>query len=145
MLALANKLLESGTASDTRGPYTILDPAQRFEIGKKAAEIGTTVAIRYYANRYRNLLPLKETTVQRWKDLYRDKVKDQAKEAARRSHSPDSDNEESNSVVQELVPKKRGRPLLIGEDLDHQVREYINVSSLQCLPVLCQEIFFPFS
>ena len=53
--ACVSKLLESGTASDTHGSYTILDPAQRFEIGRKAAEIGTTDAIRYYANRYQSL------------------------------------------------------------------------------------------
>ena len=34
--------------------------------------------------------------------------------------SPDSPN-----IVREFVPKKRGQPLLIGEELDEQVREYI--------------------
>ena len=28
-------------------------------------------------------------------------------------------------TVQELIPKKRGRPLILGEDLDKQVREYL--------------------
>jgi len=44
--ACVSKLIESGcTALDTQGPYTILDPAQRFEISKKAAEIGTTATM----------------------------------------------------------------------------------------------------
>ena len=28
-------------------------------------------------------------------------------------------------TVKELIPKKRGQPLLIGEELDEQVRDYI--------------------
>ena len=45
---------------------------------------------------------------------------EQVKEAAHRS---DSYTEELDSVVHELVPKKRARPILIGKDLDHQDRE----------------------
>ena len=32
---------------------------------------------------------------------------------------------DSPNIVREFVPKKRGQPLLIGEELDEQVREYI--------------------
>ena len=43
--ACIGKLLNSIPGSDdaySRGPYTNLSPAQKFEIGKKAAEIATT-------------------------------------------------------------------------------------------------------
>ena len=35
--------------SNSRGPYTILTPAQKLEIGKRAAEVGSTAAMHYYA------------------------------------------------------------------------------------------------
>jgi len=90
-------------------------PAQKYEIGKRAAEIGTMAVIRYYAKHYLDL-SLKETSVQWFKDKYQDKVK-------KLIHSYTST--ESQLAVKELVPKKRGRPLLIGEELDKQVKEYI--------------------
>ena len=108
------KLLNSMPPSSDahRGPYAILSPAQKFEIGKKAAEIGTTAAMRYYAKNYPDL-ELKETSVRRFKNNYQAQLKSSTKEAS------------ENFTVQELVPKKRGRPLLIGEELDEQVREYV--------------------
>ena len=96
----------------TRGSYVVLTRAQKFEIGKRAAENGTTAAIRYYAKRFSEI-PLKETSVRRFKNNYQDELK---KSIHSSSDSP---------TVKELIPKKRGRPLLIGEELDEQVRDYI--------------------
>ena len=64
------KLLNSmPPSSDThRGPYAILSPAQKFKIGKKPAEIGTTAAMCYYAKNYPDL-ELKETSVRRFKNI----------------------------------------------------------------------------
>ena len=36
----------------SRVPYTILMPAQKFEIGKRAAEVGSTAAMHCYAKNY---------------------------------------------------------------------------------------------
>ena len=102
-------------SSTSRGPYAVLTPAHKFEIGKRAAEIGTTATIRYYAKRYPDIC-LKETSVQRFKNNYQDQL-----EKSIYSFS----GSDSPNVVRELVPKKRGRPLLIGEELDEQVREYV--------------------
>ena len=52
----------SSTTCQSQGPYTVLTPAQKFDIGKRAAEIGTTATIRYYAKRYPDI-SLKETSV----------------------------------------------------------------------------------
>ena len=52
-----------------RKPYLILDPAQRYEFGKRAAENGIAASLRYYARKYPELA-LKETTVRRLKNLY---------------------------------------------------------------------------
>ena len=35
--------------SGKRGPYLILTPAQRYEIGRRAAEHGVTATLRYYS------------------------------------------------------------------------------------------------
>ena len=38
--------------NNSRGPYTILMPARKFEMGNKAAEVGSTTAMHYYAKNY---------------------------------------------------------------------------------------------
>ena len=67
-----------------------------------------TNALRYYRKTFPDL-PLKETSVRRFKDLFQQSLK--------RSHS------DSLEDVSELPNKKMGRPLLIGEELDRQVQE----------------------
>ena len=47
----------------------MLSPAQRYEIGKRAAEHDVTASLHYYAKKYPEL-PLKETSVQKFKNLY---------------------------------------------------------------------------
>ena len=59
--AKATDVLEKQTSS-TRGPYLMLTPAQKYQIGKRAVECGTTAAIRYYQKKFPDL-PLNETTV----------------------------------------------------------------------------------
>ena len=115
--ACVGKLLDGDGPRDERdsglrGPYKILKPAQKFDIGKRAAEIGTTAAMRYYAKSYPHL-DLKETSIRRFKNHYQTQLKTSAKEIS------------GSSTVQELVPKKRGRPLMVSEGLDEQVREHI--------------------
>ena len=89
-----------------RGPYISVTPAQKYAIGQRAAENGVTATLRYYAKRFPDL-QLKETTVRRFKNNYQASLK-----------TPVSD-------TKELLSKKRGRPLLIGEELDEQVRHYM--------------------
>ena len=43
-------------------PYLILTPAQRYEVGKRAAEHGVTAALHCFAKKYPEM-PLKETSV----------------------------------------------------------------------------------
>ena len=52
----------------------MLTPAQRYEVGKRAAEYWVTVSIRYFAKKYLKL-PLKKTSMQKFKDPYVAKVK----------------------------------------------------------------------
>ena len=104
-----------------RGSYLILTPAQRFEIGKRAAEHGVTASIRYFAKKYPKL-PLKETTVRRLRNLYQSALKSRKSESSRTSSV---DHEDPSKEVEELSHKKMGRPLLIGDELDTQVQEYV--------------------
>ena len=117
-IAAANKevtkVLDKSCKDDKsgRGPYLTLTSAQRFTIGKRAAEYGTTAAIRYFMKKYPELPP-KETTVWRLKNLYHSQL---------RLHHDDISSAES---VKELPTKKTGRPLMTGDELDKQVSDYI--------------------
>ena len=98
--------------SSARKYYIKLMPAQIFTVGKRAAEHGTTAAMRYYSYNYSNqFASLKKTIVRRLKNQYLEQV----------SHNKNSQQGES---IQELPLKKNGRPLMLGK-LDQQVREYI--------------------
>ena len=56
----------------------VLTPAQKYEIGKKAAEIGTTAAMWYYSKYYLEL-SLKKTSVRRFKTNYQADLKEKLK------------------------------------------------------------------
>ena len=101
---------DSSSVPKSRGPYLHLTPAQKFNIGKKASEHGVTNTLRYYKRTFPDL-PLRETSVQRFKDSFQQSLK-----------RPRNDTLENMS---ELPNKKMGRPLLIGEELDRQVQEYL--------------------
>ena len=50
--AKAKDVLEKQMSTGSRGPYLTLTPAQKYHIGKRAAECGTTAAIRYYQKKF---------------------------------------------------------------------------------------------
>ena len=52
----------------------LLTPAQKYKIGKRAAEHGFTASIRYFAMKYRDL-DLKESSVRRFKNAYQEQTK----------------------------------------------------------------------
>ena len=92
--------------------YVKLTPAQRFEIGERSAEIGIAQAFKFYKKKYPDLV-VSEPTAMRAKYLYLDELK-------KRSRRDDVDD------FRELPTRKRGRPLLLGEELDRQVRTYLS-------------------
>ena len=110
-IARANELVMEVLEQSERGPYVKLTGAQRYQIGKRAAEHGVTAAICYFKKKFPDL-PLKETTVRRLKNLYHQELLTKPLKLG-------------DDIVPELLPMKRGRPLLIGDELDRQVREYI--------------------
>ena len=59
---------EQASSEKKRGnKYLVLSPAQRFEVGKRAAEHGVTSFIRYFSKKCPQL-PLKKTTMRRLKN-----------------------------------------------------------------------------
>ena len=96
--------------SSSRGPYLHLTPAQKFQIGRRASEHGINNTMRYYKKNFPDL-PLKETSVRRFKDSYRESVKKRIRD--------------TQDELEELPTKKMGRPLLLGEEIDRQVKEYL--------------------
>ena len=118
-IAAANrKVSEAIEGAKSRGPYITLTPAQRLTVGKRAAEHGTTAAIRFFSKKYPELA-LKEATVRRLKNLYQSQLS-----ITRNLRRQESDT--NLEGLQELPPKKSGRPLMIGDELDKLVREYIS-------------------
>ena len=118
------KLKDKSTCDSRTGPYLMLTPAQRYEVGKRVAERGVTASIRYFAKKYPKL-PLKETSVRRFKNLYIGKVKLQGA----------SSEASSNHKVQELPRMREGRPLLLPDELDYQVQEYVKELRKRGLPI----------
>ena len=86
-------------------------PEEKAQIGKRAAEHGVTATVRHFSRVFTHR-SLKESTVQTWKMKYLQEV------ATRRRANEDT-------TVKELVNKITGRPLMLGEDLDKQVRAYL--------------------
>ena len=74
---------------------------------KKATKNRVTATLHYYSKTFPDLV-LKETTVRKFKDIYLLHIND--------STAP--------TDLQELPCKKHGRPLLIGAELDEQVKQY---------------------
>ena len=115
-IVAANSSVEKEMKQSVRAPYLIMTPAQRFQVGKRAAEVGVTATIRYYALKCPDSA-LKETTVRRLKNTYQASLKF-------KGISEPVPEQRSSTDVKEFPPKKTGRPLLLGEELD-QVRHYL--------------------
>ena len=70
----SRQVAEVLTALAARGPYFKLTAAQRFQVGKGAAEHGIAAFIRFFEKKHPDLR-LKETTVRRLKNLYQSEIR----------------------------------------------------------------------
>ena len=107
-----NNLVKAMPTAVPRKDYVKLTPAQRHQIGKKAAENGIAAALRFFQKNHPDLA-LTEPTA---KNHY-------VEEQKRPRHSTDP---ELSELLQELSTKKKGRQPLIGQELVRQVRVYLN-------------------
>ena len=117
-ISATNSSVKKEMKRSARSPYLILTPAQRYQVGKRAAEHRVTSTIRYYAQKFPDLA-LKEASIQRLKNIYQASLK--------LGNAPvtDEQNSQGTSDVKEFPLKKTGHPLLLGEELDQQVRHYL--------------------
>lgn len=95
----------------SRGHYVKLNQREKAEIGKNAAEHGVASTLRKFAKKHPGL---KESTVRLWRDAYKKELKVKARDLGN-----------DTITVDELPMKKRGRPFLLGEKLNQQVKQYM--------------------
>ena len=94
-----------------RGTYLKLTEEQKAEITKYAVENGNCSAVRHFNKKFDMLI--KESSVRTWVEKYKFECEKKRKAG------------EMDLSVKSLPSAKRGRPLLLGEELDKQVQGYI--------------------
>ena len=119
----ANKSVEEATQAQnskkrSREKYGRFTSTQAAQVAKFAVEHGNQAAIRRYSEEFR--LVIKDSTLSTWKSKYCDAIKECQKGGKYA--------ESGEIVVTSLPSKKRGRPLLIGNDLDKQVQSYVRAT-----------------
>ena len=90
----------------SRGQYEVFSPTEKAVIAKYAIEVGVTKAIRKLEKNYPGR-QLKESTVRSWVKKYKEEIW------------------QTHTSPAKLDDKKRGKPLLLGKELDEQVKAYI--------------------
>ena len=103
------------TEHGKRKPYKKINDSLRAKIAQYAIQNGNAAAVRKFSKEFDT--PLNESTVRSLKKSYVT-----AQEARKRKTG------EVDIVLESLPPKKRGRPLLLSDNLDTQVQAYVKVS-----------------
>ena len=96
-------------AKGKRGPYKKFTPEQKAKVARYALESGNQRAMVKYSKKWG--VELSESTIRTWKTYYCAKL--------RGRKSGDS------KPIEVLEERRRGRPLLLGEQLDSAVKAYI--------------------
>ena len=96
-----------------RGKYNSYTPKERAQIGKYALENGNSRAARHFSKVLDR--QIRESTARRLKDEY-------VRALAQKKNDPEG------PVVKCLPTKAQGRPLLLGQELDKAVQEYIEAT-----------------
>ena len=107
----ANEAVRAVKQPKTRGVYSKISPENQAAVAKYAIEHGNKAAVRHFGRKLD--VDLKASSVATWKSKY-------LSEMQRKINAGDDDKE-----VTSLPVKKRGRPLLLGEDLDEKVKRYV--------------------
>ena len=109
--------IQGGECKRSRGLYVKLTPVQQAQIAKYALANGNKAAILRYTKEFQT--EIKMSSVSTWKAKYVSELKRLVKSSSGTNGSRDV-------AVLSLPRLKRGRPLLLGENLDHQVKSYIS-------------------
>ena len=91
-----------------RGKYATYTGTKRAKIGKYASEHGITKACKHFSQIWKRDVP--ETSVRRYKGEY---IKALAQQ------------KDSGNSVETLPTKRKGRPLLVGAELDTAIQDYL--------------------
>ena len=103
----------------SRGKYNRYKPEERAAIGRYAAENGPTRAARHFSEKLK--MKISEPTARKFKEEYLKKLQEITKQ-------PCSSGSSTTSIpveIKGLPTKTQGRPLLLGEELDKCVQDYI--------------------
>jgi len=119
-ISAANKKVSQLTtrASDlgkmTRGPYLKISAEKKADIGKYAAEHGIVAAVRHFSkdSQFSGSRTLKETTVHDWKVKYLCELPEQKRKG-------------DDLVVKALPIAEIELPLMLSDDLDKKVQNYM--------------------
>jgi len=111
--AVRDALIEKEAPKAKRGRYQHYSDKERAEIAKRATEFGITATIRHYASLYPTRGEIPVSNVATWKAKYLKELKIHVQE------------NKQDLIIDKLPNKKRGRPLLLGKELDDYVVLYI--------------------
>ena len=109
---------EAAKAGMKRGHYSFLSDDNKAKIAKHALDHGVTTSIRHFT-KTKEFTELKESTVRGWVKLLKEDMQ---------SVAVGKSNADKSGYVSTFAAKKQGRPLLVGEDVEGQVREFIKES-----------------
>ena len=125
-IAAANEKVSKLTCEDQEGnqcpkcgPYKKLSREVKLLNELRAAEHGVAATICFFASQ--GFPDLKESSVRTWKKAYILEV---------RTRLRDSEGSDVHVTVKALT-EKMGRPYILGEELDKQVRAYMHLTALR--------------
>ena len=110
-ILLSNSDCTSKMTDQKRGKYNSYTPKERAKIGEYAAVYGATNAARHFSGIFTR--DVNESTARRLKSEYLQQLREKRKNG-------------KDPVVTELVTKEKGRPLMLGIEMDKAVQEYIS-------------------
>lgn len=102
---------EAAATAKKRGQYKSYTPSEKAIISKRATECGVTNTVRYFSKKFADR-PLCEGTIRTWVKQYKREL------ISRRGCNKDAN-------IVKLESKRRGRPLLLGDELDKRVQLYV--------------------
>lgn len=100
--------VEKVISNNKRGRYNKFTDKERYQIGKYASENGPARAVRHFEKKFPTL---NESTVRDMKRKYEDEVNNAARE--------------KRDVESVLKSNRRGRPLMLGHELDKKIQSYL--------------------
>ena len=123
--SVADAVKMAANKSQRRGEYNFYSKERRAMIGKYAAENDATRAAKHYSAVWG--ISINESTARRLKSQYLEKLREEAMEQHKKlAESQEASTSGKPIIITELETKPRGRPLLLGVELDTLVREFVN-------------------